>query len=305
MELKGVHFILSYKCDSECDHCFVWGRPDAEGAFTLKQISHVLSEVRKVPTVNYISIEGGEPFLFYPLMIKTEQQASKLGLRVEVLSNCYWASCPEDAEEWLKPLSELNAELTLSSDLYHGDRWQTEHARNALKAAKALSMKTGIIAVKSYEAEGPCPTEFEGVKVGLCELMCKGRAFSKLPGKMPKKSWHEFTKCPYENFVKQERVHIDPFGYMHVCQGISIGNFRHKPLSRIVAEYNPYEHPIVEPLVRGGPVALVEKFGLPHDEEYADACHMCYAARLLLRDRYPDILGPDQMYGEFNSATTA
>lgn len=46
-------------------------------------------------------------------------------------------------------------------------------------------------------------------------------------------------------------------------------------------------------------MALVEKFNLPHDEFYADACHLCYAARCLLRKKYPDVLGPDVMYGEF------
>jgi len=29
----------------------------------------------------------------------------KLGFRVEVLSNCYWASCPEDAKVWLLPMA--------------------------------------------------------------------------------------------------------------------------------------------------------------------------------------------------------
>jgi hypothetical protein len=128
--------------------------------------------------------------------------------------------------------------------------------------------------------------------------MYRGRAVSKLADKASKKPWREFAKCPYENFVNQERVHIDPFGYVHVCQGISVGNAWQKPFSKIVEEYNPHQNPILEPLIRGGPVALVEKFGLPHEETYADACHMCYTARLLLRDKYPDILAPDQMYGE-------
>lgn len=94
-------------------------------------------------------------------------------------------------------------------------------------------------------------------------------------------------------------MHIDPLGFVHVCQGVSIGNAWQKPFSKIIEEFNPYEHAIIEPLVRGGPVALAEKFGLSHDDAYADACHLCYAMRLLLRDKYPEILAPNQMYGEF------
>jgi len=83
----------------ECDDCFVWGSPKAKGTFTLKQIRNILTEAKKLETVNFVSIEGGEPFLYYPIMIKTLQEAVNLGFHVEILSNCYWATCPEDAVE--------------------------------------------------------------------------------------------------------------------------------------------------------------------------------------------------------------
>jgi len=299
LELKGVHFLLTYRCDLECDHCFVWGSPKAKGTFTLKQIRNILTEAKKLETVNFVSIEGGEPFLYYPIMIKTLQEAVNLGFHVEILSNCYWATCPEDAVEWLFPVAEAkNVNLSLSSDLYHGESWEIEAVKNALKAAKALNIKAGVISVKYPGTEPPPSSEMEGAKVDSWTLMYRGRAYSKLTEKADKKNWREFTKCPYENFSKQERVHVDPLGYVHVCQGISIGNAWQKPFSKIIEEYNPSENPILEPLVRGGPVALVEKFSLSHDEVYADACHFCSAARLMLRNKYPDILVPDQMYGE-------
>jgi MoaA/NifB/PqqE/SkfB family radical SAM enzyme len=299
LELKGVHFLLTYKCDLECDHCFVWGSPQARGAFTLKQIRSILVEAKKIKTVNSVAMEGGEPFLFYPIMIKTAKEAADLGFRVEILSNCYWAASIEDAREWLLPIAKAkDVELTLSSDLYHGESWETDLVRNAIGAARQLKMKVGTIAVKFPDAESPCPSEIEGAKVGPWEIMYKGRAAEKLTEKASKKPWREFTKCPYENFEKQERVHIDPFGYVHVCQGISIGNAWQKPFSEIIKEYDPRRHPILEPLVRGGPVALVEEFGLPHGEVYADACHLCFSSRLGLRSRFPDLLAPDQMYGE-------
>jgi len=51
-------------------------------------------------------------------------------------------------------------------------------------------------------------------------------------------------------------------------------------------------------LLTGGPVALVQEYNLPHEENYADACHLCFEARRELRARFPEILKPDQMYGE-------
>jgi len=300
LKLKGVHLLLTYRCDLECDHCFVWGSPKARGVFTIKQIKNILAEAKKLGTVDSVSLEGGEPFLYYPIMVKAVEEAVKLGFHVEILSNCYWASCPEDAMEWLLPMVEArNVELSLSSDLYHGESWQIEEVKNAVKAANSLNMKVGILSIKYLKAETACPREIEGAKVGLYELMYKGRAASELTQEADKKHWREFTKCPYEELVNPERVHVDPLGYVHVCQGISIGNAWKKPFSKIIEEYNPYENPILEPLIREGPVALVEKFGLPHDKLYADACHLCYDARRMLRKKHPDMLGPDQMYGEF------
>ena len=84
---------------------------------------------------------------------------------------------------------------------------------------------------------------------------------------------------------------------LHICQGISIGNLFKRPLKKIIAEYDPDSHPVCGPLLAGGPAALVGEYALPHGSHYADACHLCYDARLALRGRFPDELAPDQVYG--------
>jgi hypothetical protein len=68
-------------------------------------------------------------------------------------------------------------------------------------------------------------------------------------------------------------------------------------LREICASYEADSHPIIGPLLRGGPAELVRHYELPHKESYADACHLCYEARLALRETFPEILTPDQMYG--------
>ncbi len=46
--LTGIHFILSYKCTLECDHCFIYCSPNAKGTFTLNDIKKVLTEAIKI-----------------------------------------------------------------------------------------------------------------------------------------------------------------------------------------------------------------------------------------------------------------
>jgi hypothetical protein len=83
-----------------------------------------------------------------------------------------------------------------------------------------------------------------------------------------------------------------------------MGSLFERPLAEIVATYDPQAHPIIGPLLAGGPVALVERYDLrateavANEDAYADACHMCYMARLRLRERFPQWLTPGQMYGE-------
>lgn len=127
--------------------------------------------------------------------------------------------------------------------------------------------------------------------------MYRGRAASKLIGRAGRQPWNSFTTCPHENLLDPGRLHVDPFGNLHICQGISIGNVFERPLKDICGTFYAGAHPICGPLLRGGPAALAETHHLAHAESYADACHMCYESRLALRERFPDVLTPDQMYG--------
>ena len=83
---------------------------------------------------------------------------------------------------------------------------------------------------------------------------------------------------------------------------LALGNLFRKPLREICAAYEPGAHPVTAPILEGGPAALARRYDLPHAEAYADACHLCYALRVSLRPRFPDILTPDGMYGLFDES---
>jgi len=293
MVLKGLHFLLTYQCTQECDHCFVWSSPDYIETMTRRQVQELLKEAKKLGTIEWTWFEGGEPFLYYPVMVEGIKEAKKLGFKVGALSNAYWATNLEDALEWLRPLAELGiAHLGLSSDYYHGEDSMAERVKNGVSAATQLNIPVGIMATTKM------PPKLLGLPGGASELMYRGRAARKLLKGATKKPWLEFNKCPHENLMAPERVHIDPLGYIHVCQGLSIGNAWKHPFSEIIWSYDTTSHPLLNWLAEGGPVSLVQRFDLPHKRSYADACHLCYEARLQLRSKFPEVLAPSQMYGE-------
>jgi hypothetical protein len=127
--------------------------------------------------------------------------------------------------------------------------------------------------------------------------MFKGRAVEKLTEGLPRRPWRELTRCPHEDLESPSRVHVDPYGNVHLCQGLLMGNIWERSLSELVGDYSAATHAICGPLAQGGPAALAEQYGLPLGDDYVDECHLCYLVRRSLLDRFPEFLGPRQVYG--------
>jgi organic radical activating enzyme len=297
--LNGIHFLLSYMCNYECDHCFLFCSPDSKGTFTLKQINQVLDEAVKIKTVKWIYWEGGEPFLFYPLMLESMKLAKERGFKNGIVTNSYWATDTNDAKLWLKPISELAiADFSVSDDTFHYEDTAENLSKYAHLAAKTLSIPTGAINIEKPTFVMTMEKEqVKGTPVIGGGAMFRGRAVDTLIEGLPTRKWDRLKECPYEDLIGLGRVHVDCFGNTQICQGLSIGNFWNKSLSELVSEYNPEEHPICGPLIKGGPAQLVKEYNLEHEEEYVDECHLCYLARKSLLDKFPQYLGPQQVYG--------
>ena len=45
--LTGIHFILTYTCNFECDHCFLYCSPRAQGTFSIDQMTALLNLARQ------------------------------------------------------------------------------------------------------------------------------------------------------------------------------------------------------------------------------------------------------------------
>ena len=295
MQLNGIHILLTYQCTFECDHCFVWGSPWQTGTLTMEQIEIILKQAKDAG-VESIYFEGGEPFLYYALLVRGVAMAYEMGFSVGIVSNGYWAQTIEDAQIWLKPFVGKLEDLSVSCDLFHYSEEMLQQAQNAVAAAEQLGIPVGTISVAQ---PGEDAANSHGQIEDEAAVMYRGRAVEKLMPRAQKQSWDTFTECPHEDFRDPGRVHLDPLGELHICQGISIGNLFKKPLTQILADYDADSHPVCGPLMNGGPVALVSEYNLPHASHYADACHLCYEVRTALRARLSDILTPNQMYGVF------
>lgn len=296
MTLSGLHLLLTYQCTHECDHCFVWGSPRQSGTMTLGDIRLILRQARGLGTIKSIYFEGGEPFLYYPVLVRGVQMAARMGFRVGIVSNGYWATTMKDALAWLRPFAGRIQDLSISSDLYHSKTHPSAQARYARAAAERLGIPIGVIAIAEPEATNAAAASGQ-LPSGESAVMYRGRAAEKLVARAVRQPWEQFTECPHEDLREPGRVHVDPLGNLHICQGIVVGNLFCKPLREICPNYDPDTHPVTGPLLAGGPAELVRRHGASNEEHYADACHLCYEGRRALRTRFPEVLAPDQMYG--------
>ena len=278
--LSGLHLLLTYQCNYACDHCFVWGSPSQSGTMTIASIERILAAAEELGTIEWIYFEGGESFLYYQVLMRGIRSARERGFKVGLVTNAYWATADTDAVEWLRPLAGLVDDLSISNDAYHGSDNGSNYPEIARRAAQQLAI----------------PVDF--ISIDESAVHYRGRAAELLAPGVEARHWEQFAECPWEDLRHPGRVHVDPFGNLHACQGISIGNMLEQPLAEIVENYEPDLHPIIGPLLAGGPAEIVRRYDLAHEDGYADHCHLCYETRRAMRQRFPQVLTPDQMYGD-------
>lgn len=297
--LTGIHFILTYRCTFECDHCFLYCSPHSRGTFTIEQVQQVLNEAGRMGTINWIFFEGGEPSLYFSLLEESIRRASTMGFKVGIVSNAYPARSEADAKLWLQPLADAGLSfINISNDIYHYGDSTENPATIAETVAGKLGIDAEAIRIEPptiVQAESGCGEKGQPVTGG--DVMFRGRAADRLTKGLPRLDGNQFTECPFEDLDTPSRVHVDPFGHVQICQGISIGNMWETPLSELMANYRADAHPICGPLIRGGPAELARKYGVDDEAGYVSACHLCYSARKALIDDYPEELTPRQVYG--------
>ena len=296
--LTGIHILLTLKCTNECDHCFLHCGPSREATFTIGQLQALIRQIQALGTVNIVYFEGGEPFLFYPLLLEGLRMVRAAGFDAGIVSNGYWATSVEDGLHWLRPIRDLGiVDFSVSDDEFHRLDKNDRRAEFARQAAQQLGIPTGTICIEPPSVSPNASEDHRGKPVVGGGVLFKGRAAEKLTAGLPLRPRGELTTCPHEDLLSPERVHVDAHGNVHLCQGLSMGNLWERPLPDLLRGYDAQKHPIAGPLLRGGPICLATEGGLAMNDGYVDECHFCYTARKLLLPRFPQYLAPKEAYG--------
>ncbi|MCJ7752597.1 MAG: hypothetical protein MUQ65_16160 [Armatimonadetes bacterium] len=247
---------------------------------TPDQIDDFLQDVASLEIVTGVCAEGGESFTEYDMLLRFLRRATALGLTAGALTNASWVASRPQAEARIAELMAAGlTNLGVSTDQWHQRSVPVERVDLLL----AVCQEAGLSAAR--------------METQLAGVVFRGRAAERLAPQMPTRPAEELTSCPHEQLGAPSRVHLDRYGFLHLCQGITLGRL---PIADAVAGYDAESHPIVRLLLNGGPYALgryAADLGFEMAPEYVDACHLCYRAREFLRPHFPDLLAPDEMYG--------
>jgi MoaA/NifB/PqqE/SkfB family radical SAM enzyme len=101
-----------------------------------------IDKAAQMPSIEWVSLTGGEPMLHPSLVEGLVAYASERGLQTELVTNCTWAESPERAVGTLRRLADAGLHvLNMSADDFHQIAIPFERVRNCYEAAKRLGIK--------------------------------------------------------------------------------------------------------------------------------------------------------------------
>lgn len=300
MNLNAAHIILTYRCTRTCSHCFVFGSPDNDQVFTFSQLKRTIDSIAAVGGVRWVFFEGGEPMIYFALLIEGIKLATAKGLSTALTTNGFWITSVRDIIPYLKQLRDAGlTAIQISCDELHDNLRLEPLQQDIADACSKANIMCQFIGVSVPPPNAEPLEARRGETIVSGHIAFRGRAAHRLTEPQALWLWSSFDECPHENLADPFRIHIDPYGDVLICQGISIGRLEKHDLKSILGGYVPEKHPVVGPLLKGGPAELMREYSLSYQEGYIDACHLCYSARRQLRrDRNIEEVRPWVHYGE-------
>lgn len=319
MQVKGVDFLLTFKCPSKCRHCSYKAGPERIGFMDLTDTERWLTELTDTQLFQSLTVHGGEPFLYFEVLKEILKKAKELKVPQRwVITNGYWAKTKAIAEKKLDELKKSGLScITFSADAFHQEYIPLETVRTGIEAATRIGFD--MIAVDSYllgseDADNVYNTLTKKISEGLGELPnvqfsmfpadFEGRATDLLIEYVEPRAEIPTGRCelPYwlgGDLENPEGIEIDFEGNVTLCPGICIGNAINQSLPEVLKSYDYRYHPIIRIIVEEGPIGLLRLAtakGYKEDRKFVDECHLCYEMRKFLRRYYTRYLSPENCY---------
>lgn len=135
---RDLNLLLVRTCNAACSHCSVESSPQDRRAMSdevLDGCRELVEAFAGLPGAERVVVTGGEPFLRRRELERVAAAAKRVGLKVGVETNGYWATTPAKAAE---VVAEVGIDdYMISASRFHAEFVPTERALTAWSAARA------------------------------------------------------------------------------------------------------------------------------------------------------------------------
>jgi len=256
-----------------------------------------VDQALEIPSVEWVSLTGGEPFLVPETLSELVSYASRRGLKTECVTNCFWASTPGEARRTLGALADAGlTAVNISCDDFHQRHIGFDRVENCFNAARELGLKMVIMCATSKSSE--LGIREVARRLGedeihvLGDVEPKGRvsALGVETGFIPAGRGEDISseelvlgKSPVEgpchNVLRD--MGIAPSGRVLPCcsagtvvEELGLGNAKDAELRELIEAAQG--RPVFRTLMNRGPLAMMEALGPVSRGEYVSRCHICY-----------------------------
>ena len=318
----GVAAILcTYRCTIACRHCcFGCAAAHADVRMTTDQAVRHLRSLHRLGRV--IHIAGGECMMYWDDLKSILSAAQGEGVQPHFIeTNCSFAADDEIVRDRLATLSACGvAGILLSADPYHQAFVPPERFLRARRMAREAFGPQNVWCTDQPDEEVRELAEIARDEERLREYvrahppMLVGRAQRELA---PLLDEHPLAELPLDtgwhtryrardcaiDFRRETiwEIHVDPYDNIQTNCGVILGDANVTPPAKLMAAGPERANWVVELLARDGPFGLVElaerRHGFVPPETARSKCDLCYTVRKHLRAFYPDLLGPEEVYG--------
>jgi hypothetical protein len=272
--------------------------PDKTSRMGIDEAFGYIEQAKEIPTVEWISITGGEPFLQQEMLQAVIVFATKQSLLTECVTNCFWAESEQSATIILESIQQKGLDvLNISADDFHQDQLPFERVLNCYRAAQKLGMKTVIMCTVSRSSTLTVNRVVSklgqrGIHILRREVSSQEsvRALAIQSGFIPV---GRAAHIPEEERVIGDGsingpcrlvlrdVSIAPSGSVLPCcsalgtnDAFSIGNARDEELQTII--YRAANMAPFRILMDEGPEVLLKRIGNKKTRGYVNRCDLCY-----------------------------
>lgn len=291
-----VGLFITDECNIRCSHCWFDSGPNRKTRMRLKEAINYIDQARRIPTVEWISFTGGEPFLVPEMLLNLVGYASERGLHTECVTNCFWAETEEKAEKQLRELVDAGLYvINISVDDFHQQYIPFERVRNCYEASKRLALRVVIMCTVARSSrlrinEVAMRLDYEGIRIIGEKKKSPVSALAMETGfvpvgrgaEIPKEEWL-IGYSPIEGPCRAvlQDIGIASSGRVLPCcsaaslvEDAALGNANEKSLAELIEAAS--KQPLFKILSSKGPTGLSDLLDAKHQDRYVNQCHLCY-----------------------------